>query len=147
MLLDSYQNHPEAKSVGPDGKPCKFDTKGLLQRTHIVANWPPIYIGKESDKHWEEGEVLSLLDFTTIEYKRKGNTVATDEQLAWIAKVLKREFMRRGIKQDTLEKVCRKEPVRASKMAKVLRVLQEWESEKLNPADCDSHRVFKHKNN
>ena len=22
MLLDSYQNHPEAKSLGPDGKPC-----------------------------------------------------------------------------------------------------------------------------
>jgi hypothetical protein len=23
----------------------------LMQRAHIVANWPPIYIGKESDKH------------------------------------------------------------------------------------------------
>ena len=82
MLLDSYQNHPEAKSLGPDGKPCEFDTRGLLQRAHIIANWPPIYIGKESDKHWEEGEDLSLLDFRTIEYKRKGNTIATDEQLA-----------------------------------------------------------------
>ena len=45
----------------------------------------PIYIGKESDKHWEEGEDLSLLEFKTIEYKRKGNAVATDEQLAQIA--------------------------------------------------------------
>ena len=27
-----------------------------LQRAHIVGNWPPIYIGKESDRHWEEGE-------------------------------------------------------------------------------------------
>ena len=61
MLLDAYQNHPEAKSLGPDGKPCEFDTRGLLQRAHIVANWPPIYIGKESNKHWEEGEDLSLL--------------------------------------------------------------------------------------
>ena len=41
MLLDSYQNHPEAKSLGPDGKPCEFDTRGLLQRAHIAANWPP----------------------------------------------------------------------------------------------------------
>ena len=72
MLLDSYQNHPEAKSLGPNGKPCEFDTRGLLQRAHIVANWPPIYIGKESDRHWEEGEDLSLLEFKAIEYRRKG---------------------------------------------------------------------------
>jgi hypothetical protein len=129
MLLESYQNHPEAKSLGSDGKPCEFNTRGLLQRSHIVANWPPIYIGKESDKHWEEGEDLSLLDFKTIEYKRKGNAVATDEQLAWIAKVPKREFMRRGINQHTLEKICSGEPVRASRMAVVLKRLQQWESE------------------
>ena len=125
MLLDSYQNHPEAKSLGPDGKPCEFDTRGLLQRAHIVANWPPIYIGKESDKHWEEGEDLSLLDFKAVEYKRKGNAVATEEQLARIARVSKREFMRRGINQHTLEKICRKEPVRAIKLAECLRVLEE----------------------
>src|SRR2546430_1555323 len=40
MLLDSYQNHPEAKNLGPDGKSCEFDTRGLLQRAHIIANWP-----------------------------------------------------------------------------------------------------------
>jgi hypothetical protein len=129
MLLDAYQNHPEAKSLGPDGKPCEFDTRGLLQRAHVVANWPPIYIGKESDKHWEEGEDLSLLDFKAIEYKRKGNAIATDEQLAQIANVPKREFMRRGINQHTLEKICQREPVRASRLAKVLKVLQQWESE------------------
>jgi hypothetical protein len=104
---------------------CEFDTRGLLQRAHIAANWPPIYIGKESDKHWEEGEDLSLLDFKTIEYRRKGNAVATDEQLARIAKVPKREFMRRGINQHTLEKICRREPVRASKLAECIKVLEE----------------------
>jgi hypothetical protein len=129
MLLDSYQNHPEAKSLGPDGKPCEFDTKGLLQRAHIVANWPPIYIGKESDKHWEEGEDLSLLDFKAVEYKRKGNAVASDAQLTRIAKVPKRELMRRGVNQHTLEKICRRDPVRASRMAEVVKVLQQWESE------------------
>lgn len=87
MLLDSYQNHREAKSLGPDGKPCDFDTRGLLQRARIVANWPPIYIGKESDEHWEEGEDLSLLDLATILYKRKGNAAANDEQPAQIANV------------------------------------------------------------
>jgi hypothetical protein len=101
--------------------------RGLLQRAHIVANWPPIYIGKESDKHWEEGEDLSLLDFKTLEYKRKGNAVASDEQLARIAKVPKREFMRRGINQHTLEKICEGEPVRANKLAECLKALEQYE--------------------
>ena len=139
MLLDSYQNHPEAKSLGPDGKPCEFDTRGLLQRAHVVANWPPIYIGKESDKHWEEGEDLSLLDFKAIEYKRKGNAVATDEQLARIAKVPKREFMRRGINQHTLEKICKREPVRAIKLAMCLKVLDEHELECYRSANTESN--------
>jgi hypothetical protein len=127
MLLDSYQNHPEAKSLGADGKPCDFDTQGLLKRAHIIPNWPPIYIGKESDRHWEEGEDLSLLKFKAIQYRPKGNAVADEEQLARIAKVPKREFMRRGINQHTLEKICRREPVRAVKPAKCLKALEEYE--------------------
>jgi hypothetical protein len=130
MLMESYQNHPEAKSLGPDGKPCEFDTRGLLQRAHIVANWPPIYIGKESDRHWEEGDDLSLLEFRTIEYKRKGYAIATDEQLERIAKLPKREFRRRGINQHTLEKISGKAAVRAMKLAKCLRVLEEYEAGK-----------------
>ena len=125
MLLDSYQNHPEAKSLGPNGNPCAFDTRGLLQRVHIVANWPPIYIGKESDRHWEEGEDLSLLEFTAVEYKRKGNALANEEQLAKIADVPKREFIRRGINQHTLEKICGREPVRAIKLANCLKALDD----------------------
>jgi hypothetical protein len=113
MLLDSYQSHPEAKSLGPDGEPCGPDTQGLLQRGHVIANWPPINIGKESDKHWEEGEDLSLLEFKAIQYTRKGNAVADDEQLVRIAMVPKREFMRRGIK-----------------LAECLRVLEEYEASK-----------------
>jgi len=137
MLLDSYQNHPEAKSLGPDGKPCEFDTRGLLQRSHIVANWPPVYIGKESDRHWEEGEDMSLLEFNTIQYSRKGNAVANDDQLARIAKVPKRDFMRRGVNQHTLEKICRREPVRVTKLAKCLKVLEEYEAENIHSLQHD----------
>jgi hypothetical protein len=128
QLVESYQNHPEAKSLGPDGKPCEFDTRGLLQRAHIVAG-EHIPIGKESDRHWEQGEDVSLLEFKAIQYKRRGKAIATDEQLKRIDKVPKREFIRRAINQHTLEKICRKEPVRASRLAKVLKVLQQWESE------------------
>jgi len=125
MLLDGYQNHPEAKSLAPNGQQCESDTRGLLQRAHVHANWPPIYIGKESEKHWEEGEDMSLLDFKAIQYKRTGFAVATDEQLACIAEIPKREFRRKGINQHTLEKICNREPVRAIKLAKCLKVLDE----------------------
>src|SRR5579862_5989973 len=127
MLLEAYQIHPEAKSLGPNGKPCEFDTRGLLQRAKVTANWPIIVIGKESDRHWEEGEDLSLLEFKAIEYKRRGSAIANDDQLERIAKVPKREFMRRGINQHTLEKICKREPVRAVKLEKCLNALAGYE--------------------
>ena len=130
MLLESYQSHPEAKSLGTNGKPCESDTRGLLQRAHITANSPPIYIGKESDRHWEEGEDLSLLEFRTVEYKRKGFAIATDEQVERIEKIPKREFIRRGINQHTLAKICARQPVRAMKLAECLKVLEESEFER-----------------
>ncbi len=70
-----------------------------------------------------------MLEFKAIQYRRKGNAVADDEQLARIARVAKREFIRRGINQHMLEKICRREPVRANKLAKCLRVLEEYESD------------------
>jgi hypothetical protein len=91
---------------------------------------PLILIGKESDRHWEEGEDLSLLEFQAIQYRRKGNSIATDEQLARIAMVPKREFMRRGVNQHTLEKICAKEPVRAIKLASCLKAFEEYELER-----------------
>lgn len=127
MLLEMYKNHPEAKSLGPDGKQCAQDTRGLLQRAHVIANWPPVYIGKESDKHWEEGEDLSLFEFKAIQNRQKGKAVATDEQLARIVKVPKRQFMQRGINQHTLERICRREPLRMIKLAKCLMVMEEYE--------------------
>ncbi len=54
--------------------------------------------------------------------------LADKEQLARIARVPKQEFMRRGINQHTLEKICRREPVRALKFAKCLKVLEEYEA-------------------
>jgi hypothetical protein len=92
----------------------------------IVAKWPPIYIGKESDRHWEEGEDLSLLGFTVTTYKRRGNAVANDSQLARIAIVPKRELMRRGVNQHTLEKICRRQRVRAAKLEACMKALGDY---------------------
>jgi len=56
------------------------------------------------------------------------NYAPTGRNGSWIeerlrVRVPKREFMRRGINQHTLEKICRKEPVRAVKFAKCLKLL------------------------
>ena len=116
--------HPPLAKNARNGAP-----PGFVSSVKIRATRPPIYIGKESDRHWEDGEDLSLLEFQAIQYRRKGNAVADDEQLPRIANVPKREFMRRGINQHTLENISKRKPVRATKLAKCLRVLEEYESQ------------------
>ena len=73
-LLIEYQEHPEAKSLAPDGTLCKGDTRGLLRRAHIVAG-ELRYIGKETDPKWEEGDDISVLEFKTTEYGRSKKVV------------------------------------------------------------------------
>jgi hypothetical protein len=68
-----------------------------------------------------------LLEFKSIEYKRKGYAIATNEQLKRIARVPKRELMRRGICQHTLKKISARVPVRAIKLASCSKVLAEYQ--------------------
>ena len=77
-LLIQYQRHPEAKSLAPDGTACEAETKGLLKRAHVLAG-EIRFVGKETDRKWEEGEEISLLDFAATEYGRKGKVVANEE--------------------------------------------------------------------
>jgi len=85
-LLVEYQQHPEAKSLAPDGTPCRADTKGLLQRTHITAG-EFRYVGKEADRKWEEGDDISVLEFKTTEYGRSKKVVASEEVKQAIRKI------------------------------------------------------------
>jgi hypothetical protein len=77
-LVAQYQQHPESKSLAPDGSPCMAETKGLLRRAHVIDG-EIRYIGKETDRKWEEGGEISLLDFSATEYGRKGRIVASEE--------------------------------------------------------------------
>lgn len=85
-LVIQYQQHPEAKSLAPDGTPCRADTKGLLQRAHVIAG-DIRYVGKETDRKWEEGDELSILDFAATEYGRKGKVLASKEVKAAIQRI------------------------------------------------------------
>ena len=77
-LVIQYQQHPEAKSLAPDGTPCTADTKGLLKRAHVIAG-EIRYVGKETDRKWEEGDEISILEFAATEYGRNGRVLATEE--------------------------------------------------------------------
>lgn len=48
-VIEEYENHPEPKCAGADGKPCSQRTIGLLQRRHVrIGKLVPI--GKESNR-------------------------------------------------------------------------------------------------
>lgn len=50
-VLEDFLYHAEAKSAGPDGRPCHRQTLGLLQR-RVVRSIPALttHVGKESNK-------------------------------------------------------------------------------------------------
>lgn len=85
-LVIQYQQHPEAKSLAPDGTACTADTSGLLQRAHVMAG-EIRYVGKETDRKWEEGDEISILEFAATEYGRKGKVIAKEDVKASIQKI------------------------------------------------------------
>lgn len=78
--------HREAKSLAPDGSPCKPDTTGLLRSAHVIAG-EFRYVGKETDRKWEEGEDPSVLDFKATEYGRAEKVIASEEVKSEILKI------------------------------------------------------------
>jgi hypothetical protein len=85
-LLIQYQQHPESKSLAPDGNHCGADTSGLLKRAHVSAG-EIRYIGKETDRKWEEGDEISIVEFRAIEYGTKGRVLATEDIKAIIRNI------------------------------------------------------------
>ena len=66
-VLEEYAFHEEAKCADASGAPCDKQTVGLLQRRHVTIEWPPRFIGKESNKleEIEEGSVPDAGDVYT----------------------------------------------------------------------------------
>jgi len=113
-LFYQYTRHPEAKSLGPDGEPCKADTHGLLGRSLIIAGRHR-RIGKESDRRWEEGDDLESLLFMPVEYEQPGSEIqnqslarASERLIRIIKKIGIRKLVRFGLGRRILEKICRR---------------------------------------
>ena len=123
-LLIEYQEHPEAKSLAPDGTPCEADTSGLLQRAHVIAG-EFRYVGKETDRKWEEGDDISVLEFKTTEYGRAKKVVADTATADKIRAIGIRKTMElTGMSQHTIEKMIRGEAVKRKTHEHVLRAIQ-----------------------
>jgi hypothetical protein len=78
IILNEYLGKPELKSRAPDGGQCEAETKGLLRRATIVAK-NLIPVGKETDRHWEQGEDPSMMDPQIQTYGQSGKLVRVDD--------------------------------------------------------------------
>ena len=127
-LLIEYQEHPEAKSLAPDGTPCEADTSGLLQRTHVIAG-ELRYVGKETDRKWEEGDDMSILDFKATEYGRAKRVVADTSIADEICAIGIRKTMDlTKMSQHTIEKLVRGKAVKRGTHERVLKAIHAYRS-------------------
>jgi hypothetical protein len=69
-VIGEFRTHPEAKSLGPDGKPCGRHTQGLLRR-RVVQETYVSHVGKEANKLEEvEAGLEHPADVVYNEYDR-----------------------------------------------------------------------------
>lgn len=130
-LLHRYFYHPESKSLGPDGEPCQQKTRGRLRRPYVIGG-KHHRIGKEVDRRWEEGDDLEAIRQTPIEYTRKASR--TREPLIQsslslgrtIRKLGIRRLIRQGFGRRIIEKISRRELVKASTYREYERRIEEY---------------------
>ncbi len=127
-LLIEYQEHPEAKSLAPGGGPCEAGTRGLLQRAHITAG-EFRYVGKETDRKWEEGDDISVLEFKATEYGRAKKVVADISIADEIRTIgLRKTISLTKMSQHTIEKLVRGEAVKRKTHEHALKAIHAYKS-------------------
>jgi len=126
-FIRQYRLHPEAKSLAPDGKPCSPRTQGLLRRSPVTAAGFR-YIGKETDRRWEQGEDISLLESEVLEYRpNETERLVADPDLQRDAKHVSIRTLARkaGVTENTVKAARRGDRLRKSKVAQLKRALRE----------------------
>jgi hypothetical protein len=122
-VLGAYREHPEAKFLGHDGKPCDSNTRGLLRRAHIIAK-KHRYIGKETSRRWEQGDDFSMVDFRCAEYA-EGKVIASETMRKRIVKIGIREVARMtGLDRETVALIAKGEPVKAVTFRRLINVIE-----------------------
>jgi len=118
-IMGAYREHPESKFLGNDGNPCESLTRGLLRRSHIVANRHR-YVGKETSRRWEQGDDISMADFRCAEYG-DGQMVADEKTRKQIVeKGIRKTARETGIHTDTVTLIAKGRPVKPVTLAKIV---------------------------
>lgn len=135
MVFREYTQHPEAKSLAPDGSPCTGTTRGLLRRRPIEASTPFVPIGKEVDRSMQD-DLNVFSDVRPIEYQpivqnQPRKPEIWPEGHRYIARVLEKNIERlstkelarkTGLDRNTIRRVRRGERVQPKTRLKLLKL-------------------------
>jgi hypothetical protein len=119
-ILCGYVQHPEIKSLRPDGTKCKADTRGLLRRMTINGGLQHC-IGKEVSR-FEQGkdDFIESIDDVCIHYDG-GRVAANESLLAEIStRGLRKTTKETGLDRKTIRRILNREKVKGSTLAKVV---------------------------
>jgi len=124
-VLCGYLQHPEIKSLGPDGQKCKPHTRGLLRRMTIKGGLQRC-IGKEISR-FEQGKdaFIENIDDMCIHYDG-GRVIANESLIAEIReKGLRKTTKQTELDRKTIRAVLNKKKVKSSTLAKLVMRLRE----------------------
>ena len=129
-VLHSYLDKAEVKSLDPDGTLCTGETRGLLLRAKIIGS-KLVPVGKETDRHWEQGEDPSMVDSQLYTYEKRTNMVVADasEKKVWSAIGVRRLMRECRLSQAPISNAIMGKPVRRQTLALIRQTAARLERE------------------
>jgi hypothetical protein len=118
-ILCGYIQHPEIKSLGPDGEKCKGHTRGLLRRIAIKGGLQHC-IGKEVSR-FDQGKTDFIENIDDVSVHYGGRRVAANKSLIEEIKArgLRKTTRQTGLDRKTIRAILMGKKVKASTLAKV----------------------------
>jgi hypothetical protein len=119
-IVCGYIQHPEIKSLGPDGEKCKEHTRGLLRRMTINGGLQHC-IGKEVSRFDQgKGDFIENIDDVCIHYG--GGRVTANESLIEeiSARGVRKTTKETGLDRKTIRAVLNRKKIKTSTLAKVV---------------------------
>jgi hypothetical protein len=114
-------------SIQSASSPCIADTRGVLKRASIAAG-ELRYVGKETDRRWNEGEDLSLLEFQAMEFRPSGGVLADPTlKKEIISRGIRKTIRETGLSQHTIEAILAGRPVRRKTLGRIVQLIQRKE--------------------